>query len=325
MPHTFRPETSALIVNPSAAAGRAGRQWKHLSELVRARFGELPIHETTHPGHAVELARSLVESGVEGILVVGGDGTNNEVVDGIMKASPDPEAVTLGQIPLGTGGDFRRSLLHSRTSTEAVRSLPDAPTAGCDVGRIQFLDHDGQPAVRHFLNVASFGIGGVVDRIVNDTPKWLGGKLSFYLGTLRALVQYQPTRCGLRIDDEYVGEFEVTGVFVANGRYNGGGMQIAPDALVDDGLFDVVVLPRYSLLRSVRSMPLVYSGRHVEMESVRVFRAKKVEAHPIGDSVGLLDVDGEPPGRIPATFTICPRAIRVAQLAPEVLQSHRSR
>jgi diacylglycerol kinase family enzyme len=240
------------------------------------------------------------------------------VVDGIMSTEPQPGEITLGQIPFGTGGDFKRVLQNSSSYHAALASLPIAPTFRCDVGRIEFVNHKGEPATRHFLNIASCGIGGLVDQIVNRTPKWLGGKLSFYLGTVRALFEYEPTRCRLTVDGELIGVFDLTGVFIANSRYAGGGMQFAPDALVDDGLFEVVVVPALPLWDSLLNLSAVYKGEHLARDEVVHCQGREIHVEPLDGTLGLLDVDGEAPGRIPATFSVVPGAIKVANLVPEV-------
>lgn len=317
---TFPPEHSALIVNPAAAAGRAGRRWEGIKQSVYESFGKLPTFVTEYEGHASEIAESLVREGTTAILVIGGDGTNNEVVHGIMTArsSKPGEMITIGQLPFGTGGDFRRVLANSSDFNAALRSLPTASTHPCDVGKLDFIGNDGRPTTRYFLNIADFGIGGLVDRLVNSSPKWLGGKVSFYLGTVRALFGYKATRCELYVDDELLGVFDVTGVFVCNSRFAGGGMQFAPRAILDDGLFDVVVIPELPLWEALSSLSALYQGKHLEREEVIFRRGKRVEAKPVGNSLGLLDVDGEAPGRIPATFTVIPRAIRVANVISDV-------
>lgn len=317
---TFPPKHSALIVNPAAAAGKAGRRWDRINQGVYDAFGDVPTFLTEHEGHASEIAEALVRGGTTGVLVIGGDGTNNEVVHGIMTArSAMPgETVTLGQLPFGTGGDFRRVLENSTSFDAALRSLPTAPTYGCDVGKLDFIANDGQPATRYFLNIADFGIGGLVDRHVNSSPKWLGGKISFYLGTVRGLFGYKAARCELYVDEEFLGVFDVMGVFVCNSRFAGGGMQFAPEAMLDDGLFDVVVIPEMPLWDALSNLGALYQGKHLERDGVIFRRGRRVEAKPVGDSLGLLDVDGEAPGRIPATFNIVPNAIRVANVISDV-------
>jgi diacylglycerol kinase family enzyme len=172
------------------------------------------------------------------------------------------------------------------------------------VGRQSFIGSDGQPAVRHFINIASFGIGGLVDRYVNSSSKSWGGTISFALATLRAGVSYKNARVRLVLDGGRPREGAIYNVAVANGRYVGGGMKVAPEASLDDGWFDVVTMGDMDLRDVLLRGFEIYSGKHLTNPKVTVHRARKVEAAPTDGDEVLLDVDGEQPGRLPATFEL---------------------
>jgi diacylglycerol kinase family enzyme len=194
---------------------------------------------------------------------------------------------------------------------EAVARVRNAEPRLIDIGRLRYVDHQGRAALRHFLNIASFGIGGLVDEIVNRSSKALGGKAAFALATLRAMLRYRHQRVRIRLDGKEPKETHILNVAVANGRFFGGGMNIAPHAELDDGLFDVVELGDLGLVDFVLHGQKLRKGDHLQMPEVSFTRAKRVEAHPaIGERV-LLDVDGEQPGMLPATFEIVPRALRL--------------
>jgi YegS/Rv2252/BmrU family lipid kinase len=245
------------------------------------------------------------------VVAVGGDGTASEVIDGLAGARPrDPDPL-FGFIPRGTGGDLRRTLGLPEDLEGAVRCLAGRGELVCDLGRLELTDHAGRPAVRHFANVAGFGISGVVSGEVNRGLKLGGGRLSFMLASAKALLRWSDQPVRWRADGGPWNEDRITSLSVCNGRFFGGGMQVAPAARVDDGLFDVVVWSGLGLADFVTKKRKLYDGSHVDLPNTRVLRARAVEAEPVGGARLLLDVDGEQPGTLPARFTILPGALRV--------------
>lgn len=312
---------SIVIVNPNAAGGRLGRRWPQLEPIVRRIPGDLEIAFTEREGHASELAAGAIARGIRDIYSVGGDGTNNEVINGIMRHPDSARDVRVGLLPYGTGGDFRR-ILHDGDDLEAtVRGFTEREPVAIDLGYVSYRGDDGLVQERYFLNMASFGLGGLVDRIVNRSPKWMGGKASFYLGTVRALLRYKPTHCRLIADGEDRGIFHVSNVFVGNAPYAGGGMYLTPEARLDDGWLDVVVVPDLPVLRALKSMPMLYKGTHVELPEVESFRVRELRAEALSDEMGLVDIDGEAPGRIPLIMRIVPAALQMRNVVPSVLSS----
>jgi diacylglycerol kinase family enzyme len=180
------------------------------------------------------------------------------------------------------------------------------------VGVLDFVEHGGGPSRRYFLNIASFGISGLVDQKVNATSKALGGTASFLLGTVQALREYEPQRIHVIVDDKIDMQLSIQNVAVANGRYFGGGMKVAPYARIDDGLFDVAVIRDMPWTDLVRGGLRLYEGRHFEVAQVSHLQARKIYAEPMqeGEHV-LLDIDGEAPGRLPACFEVLPGAIKL--------------
>ena len=229
------------VVNPNSANGSTRRLWPEIHTRIQAAIGEVGVGLTEAPGHATELARQALEQGYEQIVAVGGDGTNNEVVNGFFRQDGTPLApeAVFAFVTRGTGGDFRRIFGFDLELQTFVDNLAgrDAPRA--DVGRLQFRDHDGQRAVRYFINIASFGIGGLVDEKVNAASKVLGGKASFMIATVKALLQYRNQTVRMVADDGEPRTLKVNNVAVANGQYFGGGMWIAPMARIDDGWLEV--------------------------------------------------------------------------------------
>lgn len=301
-----------VIVNPRSAAGRTGRHFDRIARAVRGAIGDFECAFTQARGDGARLARQAVAAGGTLVVAVGGDGTASEVVDGItafgVRRDPDP---LFGFIPRGTGSDLRRTLGLPQDLEAAARALASRNAIVCDLGRIEYAGNDGAPQVRHFVNVAGFGIAGVVSGEVNRGVKLGSGKLSFMLASAKALLRWSDQRVRWRADGGPWSEEAITSLSVCNGRYFGGGMQVAPGARVDDGLFDVVVWSGLGLGDFVTKRRMLYDGTHVKLPNTRVLRARTLEAEPLDAAPVLLDVDGEQPGRLPARISILPGALRV--------------
>jgi diacylglycerol kinase (ATP) len=243
-------------------------------------------------------------------VAVGGDGTASEVIDGLQHRPRDPD-VLFGFIPRGTGGDFRRSAGIPNDVEAAARLLASRGALEIDLGRIEFTGHDGRSLVRHFANVAGCGISGLVVQRIECGTKALGGRMSFMLASARALLGWKDQPVRWRVDGGAWTAQAVTALSVCNGGWFGGGMRVAPDARMDDGLFDVVVWSGLGLKDFVVRKHMLYDGTHVRLPNTRVVRAREVEVEPLDGARVLLDVDGEQPGILPARFTILPHALRV--------------
>lgn len=302
------PGLTTVVVNPAAAGGRVGRRWDELAPQLRDRLGDVTFAITAAEGHATELAREAVLGGTTTVLSLGGDGTNNEVVNGIIAAAPEPGAVAFGVLPAGTGGDFARILEGDRDTLRTAEAIARSTPVPLDVGRATIRSVD-PPLVRYFVNVATFGIGGLIDTLVNESSKALGGRISFFVGTVRGLLRYRPATVRLWVDDREIGPVTINTVAMGNARFCGGGMMIAPEADPSDGLFDVVIIEQRGVLEMLSLSRAIYSGRHVDRSFVQTMRAKKVVAELVGDHAAYLDLDGEAPGVVPATFEIVPGAL----------------
>lgn len=301
-----------LLLNPKAGAGAALRKLNALREALRRQGLEHDVAETSRPGDAGRLARVAREDGVQVLAVVGGDGTLNETVqayideDGKPLGGPD-----LAVIPAGTGGDFKRSLGLSGSLEEAVGRLR-SPGRPVDLGALRLVDQRGAPALRAFLNITSFGVGGHADQLVNEGPKWLGGKPAFFLGSLRATLGYRNQGVRVKVDGRVLYEGPAFNVAVANGRYFGGGMLVAPHADLSDGEFDVIVLGDLTLPEKLALAGSLYEGTHLAHRKILEGRGRVVEAEPLAPwSQVLIDMDGETPGRLALRAEVLPGALRL--------------
>lgn len=308
---------TCVIVNPASQNGATGKYWPELKSALDRVLGQWDYEFTRDVGDGVRLGRQAAEKDYEMIVAVGGDGTMNEVVSGLFDCSPEgkePQLIRddliLGGVRAGTGGDFARLFKLPHRLPASVAHLGGDSTSACDLGWVEYLDHSGAPGGRAFINIASFGLSGLVVDKVNKSTKAFGGRASFFAGTLRALAGYRPTEVRIEVDgDVFIRESMMT-TAVANGQFFGGGMHIAPEAKIDDGLFDLVTQLRTGP-REILRMRDLYAGRAHLWPSVRCTRGAMVEAFPMNpvDRV-LLDVDGEQPGILPAVFRMFKGAVR---------------
>ncbi len=307
-----RSYRTVVVINPHSAGGRTGRRWPQTARVIEAGLGH-PFNArfTTRPGEATEVTRAALREGAELVISVGGDGTHNEVVNGFF----DPGAVPINPqaifslVPSGTGGDFRKSIGLPKGAEAAAARLAGPGWRTIDLGHLQYTTAAGEPAERLFLNITSFGLGGVVDDYVNRTTKAFGGRLSFMVGTVRALLSYRNPTVRLRLDDHFDETLRINNVAVANGEYFGGGMHVAPLAKLDDGRFDVVVFGDISRARVVALSRTIYRGAHLSLPNVRLLHAQTVSL--TSRETVLIDMDGEQPGRLPATARVLPGALRL--------------
>ena len=305
---------TVVIVNPAARGGWPRRKWPVLEPTLRGELGAIDIRFTTRVGEGRVLAREAARRGAELVVALGGDGTVSEVAAGLLGAAEEQGSeeapCALGYLPCATGGDLRRTLGCPEELAEAARRIAAGRERTLDAGRIDYTDFDGRTRRGYFLNVASCGLSGLVDHLVNDSPKALPGKAAFLLASLRATARYKNPAVRIRLDDRPAEEQRLYVLAVANGGYFGGGMHIAPDACLDDGVFDVITLGDLSPPETVVLLPHLYKGTHLTLRKVTAAKARsvRVELCEPSDRV-LLDVDGETPGRLPARWTMLPRAL----------------
>ncbi len=313
---------TVLVVNPHSQNGSIGRRWPGLAASVREAFAFEAVL-TAAPGDATRLTREALRGGAGRIVAVGGDGTINEVVNGFFDDGGGPLApgAEFGFLPVGTGSDFRRSFDLPADFSSVARMIHAGPSRRIDLGRALFHDASGRPGARMFANVASFGISGVVARRVNASRKRFGAA-SFFLATARAMLSYRNRRVRLTFDGDEAGAVEprINTVAIANARFFGGAMMIAPDARMDDGQFDVITLGNFGFADLITSGRRLYRGTHLEMVRVSSRRAATLAATSADDAIVELELDGESVGRLPARFEIVPSALAVIGARPLPLQ-----
>lgn len=305
-----------VIVNPKSASGSTRTNWAGIAADLRAHFGPFSVAFTKKQGDGIELARRAVANGRRLILACGGDGTVNEVINGILASDREVE---FGIVPSGTGGDFRRTIGMSAEPREAARELRTGKTRVVDVGQVTFIDHQNQTVTRFFLNVSSFGLSAAINERVKRQSllSWLPanvirGKANFALSTLQEIFDTNFVTVRVRIDGGEEKTLNTIIFAVANSRFFGGGMKIAPRAKLNDGYLDVINIGDIRTMRILLNAYRLYDGSHLDLAEVRSTRAKRIEVAPVDESGPIfLETDGELPGRLPAVYEIRPQALKV--------------
>ena len=298
-----------VIVNPRSGGGLSQRRWAALLGPLTDGLGSVDVRFTEAKTDGRRIAHEEATAGRGLIVAMGGDGTISEVADGILDAGGKSE---LGIIPRGTGGDFRRSLDLDDDIGRAARRIRETPARLIDAGRVSFVADNGSQAERHFVNVVSFGFSSDVARQANTSSKRLGGRVAFLSATLRSLVSYENVDVVLSVDDQPERRMSVLLAAIGNGRFFGGGMRICPEALLDDGLFDLVIVGNLGRVGVMAKIHRIYSGHHLTMKEVQGTRGRRMKVAPADREAKIpLEVDGETPGHLPASFELLPGALRV--------------
>jgi diacylglycerol kinase (ATP) len=256
------------------------------------------------PGQLTELARQAADDGAALLVAVGGDGTVNEVVNGIAGRS----GVELAIVPRGTGRDFVRTYGISHRLDEAIRTAVEGRTREIDLGRALFRSWRGETGETYFANIASAGMSGAIAKRANETSKALGGRASYLWATFAVFAGWRVSEIAIEADGESR-RSPMHLVVVANGRYFGGGMKITPDADPDDGVFDVLVIGNLTKRDLVLTLPKTYLGRHLPHPKAELLRAATVEIE--AEEPLPIELDGEQPGTTPVRFEVVPRALRL--------------
>jgi diacylglycerol kinase (ATP) len=295
-----------FLVNPASGNGATGKRWPELAHRAAqlGLAGETLFSE--RPGHLIELTEQAARQGADLVVAVGGDGTLNETVNGLMRAGTKTELAT---IPLGTGMDFVRTYGIPTKFEAAVRTAVEGVTRTIDVGRVSYREWSGADGERYFANVGSVGMSAAVAQRANGMSKVLGGRVTFFYALTRVFFEWQNTDVCVDLDDGTRREGRMHDVIVANGQWHGGAMRLAPEALPDDGVFDIVLIGDVTKRDFITTSPKLYKGTYLAHPKIDLLRSSAVgvdapERLPI-------ELDGEQVGTTPARFEVVPAALRV--------------
>ena len=299
-----------LIVNPRSAGGATGRNWPEIESRLRQRLGvPFDVAFTQHAGHATLLAREGAESH-DCIVAVGGDGTTNEVVNGLVDdGGPLRPDLRLGIIPRGTGADFGRTLGIPRDIEGAAARIAQGSVREVDLAKVHFRDFAGQETVRFFINEGEIGLGPAACQAVNRSSKRLGPRFTYMWCTLTTMLRYRDRWITLTLDGGQPQRIHLNNAWVANGQYSGSGIHMAPRARLDDGLLDVVAIAHMGLLEKIVRLRKLRSGDFTNQPGVTYTTARRIEAR--SEETTLIEVEGEPIGTLPATFEVLDKRLKV--------------
>lgn len=298
------PEPWLAIFNPASGNSSRRAHWRGIEQALRAANLPLEIVETDGPRHGAEIARAAVVSGRRRILIAGGDGSAHDVVNGVMQTGALASEVTLALAPLGTGNDWARTLRSTSEPHELAALLRSGRPVAHDVGTIEFSSTAKTPRC-WFINVAGAGYDAfVLSRLPAQTPS----RLSYLRGAIGGLLQYRPPRFLIRSAGRAFDE-RLWVAFVANGRFCGNGMHVAPRARTDDGRLDVVAIAALHPARVLARLPKLYSGTIAADPAVRSFTTDRL--HIDATPAASVQADGQLVGSTPAAFAIIPGALRV--------------
>jgi YegS/Rv2252/BmrU family lipid kinase len=294
-----------VIINPAARGGKTARQWPMISELLKRNDIPFDYAFTEGTGHGIELVKEAIDNGYELVVAVGGDGTVNEVVNGIIDKDGKSKA-TLGIICTGTGRDCIRSLNIPDDFSKACKVLANRNCINIDLGYVEYISN-GRKKQRYYINTAGLGFAASVAERTRRFKR-LGGTMPFLIAFSAVFVPYKAKDIVINIDGQIRQERSLL-ITVNNGRYFGGGMKITPDADTCDGLLDVVTIRDVNKLRLLYNFPRLYKGTHITHPKVNTYKAKLID---VGTSERLLlQLDGEVVGEAPANFRVIPSALRV--------------
>lgn len=302
---------TAIIINPQAGQGRSLRRWKALQGPLRSVVGPMKFCPTEAPGHATRLTQELLRNGFTHIISAGGDGTHFEVINGWFTAGvPINRDARLTILPMGTGSDLARSL-GIAPGRAGIEALQRATVLQADVGRVQCrAPHSDKMRPVYFLNMARVGIGASACRYVNEHSKAPGGFLSYLRAIIVSLATYRDSTLQISLDGREAIHDLTKDFSVAKGRYDAGGMLMAPHARLDNGIFDCYHIGPVGFFDALRSLPKLYAGRLSERRDlVRYLRGSEIEV-TCPNSVEI-EADGEFIGYLPATFTLLPGAVKI--------------
>lgn len=299
-----------VLVNPASANGTTGQVWPQIAAAMEEKGLNFECHLTTAPSQAQEVVRNALKTGKTTIVSVGGDGTANEVVNGFFQGEEplNPQA-RLAVISRGTGCDLIRTLGIPKDYSEAIDVIIRNQERVIDLALAEYVNREGLPEQRWYCNIADAGLGATVANRVNHTSKSAGGFLSFLYGTLWSILTYKNGYARIEADGSLYYEGSVAMAGLANGCYFGGGMQLAPNALIDDGKLDLVLIKGMNKLSLLMNLARIYKGTHLTHPKISVIGVR--EARISGENPMLIELDGEAPGYSPVGFMVKSKALKV--------------
>ncbi|MBQ6770212.1 MAG: diacylglycerol kinase family lipid kinase [Bacteroidales bacterium] len=303
-----------VVVNPMASIGKAGKDWPQIKQILINEGIEFDDILTEYPQHAIEIVRkAIVENGYRKFIAVGGDGTNNEVINGIFTQDVVPTTdITMAVMPMGTGNDWRRTFGFCIDYQENANIIKAGRLFKHDIGKVTYYNH-GDPRVRYFLNAAGTGLDEVVCQSTNAMKQQgKGGAARYMMSVAKCLFTFDCVHVQLEVDDQMVFDDEVLSLSVGNCRYNGGGMMMMPNAIPNDGLFDITVIRKVGLPKFAANISKIYDGSFIKkLKEVSTFQGRKIRITSIPAHSINLETEGETLTNSPFDFEMLQQAINM--------------
>ena len=303
-----------VVVNPKASVGKAEKDWPEIKQMLIDAGIEFDDVLTEYPRHAIEIVRNaIVEQGYRKFISVGGDGTNNEVINGIFTQDVVPTTeITMAALPIGTGNDWCRTFGIPLEYEEIIKIIKTGYTFAHDIGKLTYYN-DGDSKIRYFLNAAGTGLDEMVCSSTNlMKQQGKSGTIRYLISLVKCIFKYKITHIQLTIDDELVFDDYILNLSIGNCRFNGGGMMTMPNAIPNDGLFDVTVIKKVSIFKFAANVKNVYDGTFInKIDEVKTFRGKSIHIVSIPPHSLLVETEGENLNNSPFDFEMLPRAINM--------------
>lgn len=303
-----------VIVNPKASIGKAEKDWPKIKQLLINEGIEFDFVVTDYPGHAISLVRdAIVVKGYKKVVSVGGDGTNNEVVNGIFTQQRFPtEEITMGIIPIGTGNDWRRTFGFDMDYLSNVKIIKAGCTFKHDIGKVTYYNN-GDPQVRYFLNAAGTGLDEAVCNSTNAMKQQgKGGAARYMISVAKCLLKFNCVHIQLEVDDQLVFDDRILSLSLGNCRFNGGGMMMMPNAIPNDGMFDITAIRKVGMVKFATNINKLYDGTFVDnLKEVQQFRGRKIRIKSIPPHSLNLETEGETLTNSPFDFEMLQQSINV--------------
>lgn len=306
------PSQPYFIVNPEAGSGRSRRIWPEIAAKAEEIWGNCNFVFTRKEGDATRYARLAAEKGKTWVVAVGGDGTVHEVVNGLMQAEVSQKGnILLGIISMGSGDDFIKSLDLPKDPMKALHILKNKKAKAIDLIRVSYLNHEQKKESRYSMNLADFGLGGKVMQKVNASSKRFGSKLTYLFHSVASFLTFRSFSAVLETEERnYHFHYLIMGL-VANGKFFGSGMCVAPEAEVDDGWMNVILVEKMGIVNFLKMISPIYRREKIENESIFRMKVKRMHVQPTSLKPVYIELDGEQPGTLPATFELLPRSLKL--------------
>ena len=307
-----------VVVNPKASIGKSEKDWPLIRHFLVNEGIEFDDVLTEYPRHAIEIVRNaIVEKGYRKFIAVGGDGTNNEVINGIFTQNVVPTTeITMAALPIGTGNDWRRTFDIPLEYDKVVKIIKAGHTFAHDIGKLTYYNN-GNPKIRYFLNAAGTGLDEMVCNSTNlMKQQGKGGTVRYLISLVKCILTYKVTHIQLTVDNNLVFDDSILSLSIGNCRFNGGGMMMMPSAIPNDGLFDVTVIKKVSIFKFAANVKNIYDGSFVKkLKEVQTFKGKSIRIVSIPPHSLMVETEGENLNNSPFDFEMLPKAVNM--IVPE--------